>query len=138
MMIREIAREKTIDLELLKDESQIKVRIFDEEDTLGNIIKADYNEMLEKKSLCSFCGTEPATFLSIILSFTRVGCFMFTFPSCNEHYRFSHGSVPDTHRGDWTSVFMHKWANDNGLKSPGGWQSQVGYFPENKVSTDSI
>jgi len=67
MMIREIEWEKGFNPELLKDDSQIKIRMFDEEDILDDIARDDYNEMLAKKAVCSYCGVETPTFLNWIL-----------------------------------------------------------------------
>jgi hypothetical protein len=79
MMIREIEWEKGFNPILMKDDSQIKVRMFDSEDILGDIAEADYKEMLAKKAVCSFCSVETATFLNWNLRYTSVGFFMFCF-----------------------------------------------------------
>ena len=94
----------------MKDETHIKVRMFDEDPAdseLEDIVNADYKKMLMKKAICSYCGTEPATDICYWGPNTEFEYPMFTFPICDKHRGF-HG-LADTHRMDWTSVFIHNW-----------------------------
>jgi hypothetical protein len=129
MMIREKEWEKGFYPELIKDDSQIKVRMFDAEDNLYDIPEADYKEMLAKKTVCSYCGVETATFLNWNLRYTSVGNFMFSFPTCDDHHWVLENNVAHVCMGDWTSVFRSKWEKDNGLKSEGWAEGNYGHIP---------
>jgi hypothetical protein len=90
IMIREIQWNKGIAPELLKDETHIKVRMFDEKPSdseVEDIVNADRKEMLMKKAACSYCGTEPAIGISwlgpsIKQATGMIVGPMFTFSSC--------------------------------------------------------
>jgi len=128
-MIREIEWEKGIDPKLLKDDSQIKIRMFDSEDKLDDIAEADYKEILAKKTVCSFCSVETATFLNWNLRYTSLGFFMFSFPSCNDHHWILEDNVAHICMGDWVSTFLSKWRKDNELKGKGVSRWIYGHIP---------
>jgi hypothetical protein len=130
MMIREIEWEKGFNPILMKDDSQIKVRMFDSEDILDDIAEADYKEMLVKRTVCSYCSVETATFLVWHLKYISLGSFMFSFPSCNDHHWILEGNDAHICMGDWVSTFVSKWKKDNELKSVGWSEGEYGHIPD--------
>jgi len=119
-MIKQIEKVKGIGQGFMKDEDQIEIWMFDEEDELYDVLEAKSKEILAKKVACSYCATKPAIIPCCQFHDTNIGSFMFIFPSCDDHKLMSNSSVAEFCRFDWALTFMQEWAKDNGLKFLGG------------------
>jgi hypothetical protein len=118
-MIKQIEKVKGIVQGFLKDEAQIEVWMFDEEDELVDILESKFKEILAKRVACSYCATKPAIIPTCQFHHTNIGNFMFAFPSCDDH-QIGNSNVADICRFDWAATFMEEWGKCNGLKLIGG------------------
>jgi hypothetical protein len=134
-MIRKVENVNVNIPELIKDENRIKVRMFDEEDQLDDVMNADYKEMLSKKTVCSYCSIEAAVFLNWFLKYTHCGFFMFTFPTCNDHHWTGDDYYAFICMSNWATHSIKKWKKNNGLEGKNGAVFNCGYIPDGYANT---